>query len=89
MRNRDKWARRLYGDEPDYPAFEGRRYRIDRLMRQRKLRLCDRCMHHRCYDTSGQRHARSKPRSWKRNRRTAYHPIGEHSSTVNPELSET
>lgn len=68
MRINNKVARRLYGEAP-WPAFEGRRYRIDAMMRRRELLLCDRCMHHRCWDTAGSRHARSTPRSWKHQRR--------------------
>ena len=93
MRNRSRWDRRLYGSDPTYLTFEARRHRVDRLARKRALRLCDRCMHHRCYDTASERHSLSKSRSWKRHRRHQWRPvdqpIGEHSSTVNPSASET
>ena len=69
MSYRSKWHRRLYGDTLDLPAFESRKYRTERLLRARPLLLCERCMHHRCWDTAGKRHSRSKSRTWKRHRR--------------------
>lgn len=68
MKVNNRVALDLYGEAP-WPVFEGRRYRIGALSRHRELRLCDRCMHHRCWDTVSERHARTTPRSWKHQRR--------------------
>lgn len=63
QRDEEEW------DELDrLPSAEARRHRIGPLLRQRVLRLCDRCMHGACIES-----ARDwTGRSWKRRRITRW-----------------
>lgn len=52
----------------DLPQAEGRRYRIGLLVRRHELRMCDRCMHRRCFESAG----RATARTWKARRTTRW-----------------